>query len=78
MYQEDFHLSNYWQFSPKQPLQHTENGQSLQFPPIHKLDLIYQMTSANDVEPRLPRRDWLIERSVWVQSSSTQVNFAEE
>ena len=35
MYQEDFHLSHYWQFSPKLP----KNGQSLRFPPIRKVDL---------------------------------------
>ena len=35
------------------------------------------MTSASDVEPRLPRDDWLNERSAWVQRSPTQVNFAD-
>ena len=39
MYQEDFHLSHYQQFPPKLPPQHTDNGQSLQFPPIRKVDL---------------------------------------
>ena len=85
---KDFHLSHYRQFSQKLLPQHTENGQSLRFPPIRKVDLrgwplnsenlpaIYQMTSASDVEPRLPRSDWLNERSAWVQRSPTQVNFA--
>ena len=37
---------------------------------------IYQMTSVNDIEPRLPSGDWLIERDVWVQRSSTQGELA--
>ena len=39
MYKEDFHLSHYQQFPQKLPPQHTENGLSLQFPPIRKVDL---------------------------------------
>ena len=39
MYQEDFHLSHYWQFPSKWPPQHTENRQSLRFPPIRKVNL---------------------------------------
>ena len=86
---KDFHLSHNPQFSPKLLPQHTENGQSLRFPQIRKVDLrgwplnsenlaaIYQMTSASDVEPRLPRSDWLNERSAWGQRSPTQVNFAD-
>ena len=32
---------------------------------------------ASDMEPRLPRGDWLNEPSAWVQRSPTQVNFAD-
>ena len=64
IHQEDIHLSHYWQFSPKFPPHHTENGQSLLFPPIRKL----VSTSSADVIWYIP------ERKVWVQRSSTQVN----
>ena len=39
MYQKDFHLSHYQQFLPKLPPQHTENGESLRFPKIRKVNL---------------------------------------
>ena len=82
MYQEDFHLSHYRQFSPKLPPQHTENGRSLRFPPIRKVNLHgWPLNSGkplsnipNDVSEwcrtKVARGDWLIERSVWVQRSS--------
>ena len=39
MYQDDFLLSHYRQFSPNLTPPHTEYGQSLRFPPIRKVDL---------------------------------------
>ena len=34
-----YYLAHYRQFCPKWPLQHTENGRSLRFPPICKVNL---------------------------------------
>ena len=80
-----FHLSHYRQFPPKLPPQHTENGQSLQFPPIRILNLrgwpfeprnwktLLFSDIPNDVSEwyrtKVARNDWLIEHSVWVQRS---------
>ena len=82
MYQEDFHLWHYQQFPPKLLPQHTENGQSLRFPQIRKVNLHgWHLNSEsgkpllfsdipNDVSERcqteVAHSDWLMERSVWV------------
>ena len=76
--------------APQLPLQHTENWQSLRFPPIRKVDLREWPLNPETGKPLLfndipndvsewcrtavARGDWLIERSVWVQRSFTQAD----
>ena len=82
MYQEDFHLSHYWQLSPKFPPQHAENGKkSPRFPPIIKVNLRGWPFNPDLLFRDIPNAasEWcqqrlLIEHSVRVQSSSTQFN----
>ena len=89
MYQEDFHLLHYRQFPPKLPPQHTENRQSLHFPPIRKVNLrgwpLNQESKTLRSISQWPRASfadviWYIAEqegfsTFWVQRSFTQVNF---